>query len=86
MLVGGRGKSRVTHLLVYLDGFLVFLQGGVVLGNLDQALVGTTARLLAFEVVSRDLIVLDDGLHVGHVVFEQLSDCLEHGNTGMEAG
>ena len=40
----------------------------------------------AFEVVRSDLIVLDDGLHVGHVVLEELSDCLEHGNTGMEDG
>jgi len=41
---------------------------------------------LSFEVISRLLVMLDDGLHVGHVVLEELSDCLEHGNTGMEDG
>ena len=65
-----------TDLFVYLDGFLVFLHGGRVLSDLHQALVGAARGLLALEVVRGDLIVLDDGLHVGHVVLEQLGHSL----------
>ena len=68
------------HRLVDLDGLLVLLEGGGVLGHLEHALVGAAVGLLAAEVLGGLLVVLHRLVQVSRLGLEQLGDGLNRTN------
>ena len=65
------------HRLVDLDGLLVLLERGGVLGHLEHALVGAAVGLLAAEVLGGLLVVLHRLVQVSSLGLEQLRDGLK---------
>lgn len=62
VLEQGAVQTGARDLLVDLDGLLVVLELGRVLGHLQHALVGRAGRLFALEVIGRLLVVLNGTL------------------------
>ena len=69
-------KGGGRALLVNLDGLLVLLQRGAVLGHLQHALVGAAVTLLAPEVLGRGLVMLHGLVQVSSLRLVHLGDGL----------
>ena len=74
------------HRLVDLDGLLVLLEGGGVLGHLEHALVGAAVGLLAAEVLGGLLVVLHRLVQVSRLGLEQLGDGLQQNQYNVFRG
>ena len=74
------------HRLVDLDGLLVLLEGGGVLGHLEHALVGAAVGLLAAEVLGGLLVVLHRLVQVRRLGLEQLGDGLQQNQYNVLRG